>query len=256
MRNLHPLRLQYELLSDANPAMAPVAVLAEQVRKNRRAVTGDNPLAAMQENLSSQVVAALDAWRDASETVAERTFLAVYGSPPLQAAAGIDPAATRRLRKAAKNPLHDELLNDRIAELKARIPVGGVRAAVIRGLLYAGMGRAAVDERGFELARRIRQAHGDMLISDFKALVRDQFNMLLIDQEAALAAIPSMLPPDAEAREKAFGLINHVLSARGEFSPEDKKRMTEVARLFGVDEGSAIRAHLRQVPKEPRAKAS
>jgi hypothetical protein len=115
------------------------------------------------------------------------------------------------------------------------------------------MNRAAVDERGFELARRIRKAHGDMPIADFKALVREQFYILLIDQEAALAAIPSMLPPDVETREKAFGLINQVLGAHGEFSPEDKKRMNEVARLFGL-EGGGTRPHLREVPKETKAK--
>src|SRR6476659_2348502 len=102
----------------------------------------------------------------------------------LQAAFGVDPSATRPLRKAAKSPLHHELLQARIAELKSRIPAGGLRAAVIRGLLYAGMTRAAIDERGFELARRIREAHGDIPIADFKALVREQFYILLIDQEA------------------------------------------------------------------------
>ncbi len=105
----------------------------------------------MQETVSSQIVAALDAWRDMSETLAERTFLAVYGSPTLQAAVGIDPAATQPMRRAAKNPLHQELLQTRIAELKSRIPIGGLREAVIRALLYAGMARGAVDERGFEM---------------------------------------------------------------------------------------------------------
>src|SRR5256884_4179 len=80
----------------------------------------------------------------------ERTFLAVYGSPTLQAAVGIDPGGTRPLRKPAKNLLHRELLQKRVDEIKSRIPVGGLREAVIRGLLYAGLARAAVDERGFE----------------------------------------------------------------------------------------------------------
>ena len=255
MRQLHPLRLQYELFSDQNPAMASIAALAGQVRDNRKGVASDNPFVAMQENFSNQIVTALDAWRQASETLSERMFLAIYGSSTLQAAVGIDPAATNRLRKATKNPLHRELLQKRIAELKSRIPVGGLRAAVIRSLLYAGMKRAAVDERGFELARHIREAHGDIPIADFKALVREQFNILLIDQEAALAAIPSMLPPEMETREKGYDLIKQVLSARGELSAEDKKRISEVARLFGLEAGGT-RPQLREVPKKPQAKAS
>jgi hypothetical protein len=255
MRQFHPLRVQYEMFSDQSPAMAPVKALAEQVRENRKIAADHNPFLAMQENVSNQIVAALDAWREASEIIAERLFLAVYGSPTLQAAAGVDPASTQRLRKAATNPLHHELLQKRIAELKSLVAAGGLRAAIVRSLIYVGMNRAAIDERGFELARRIREAHGDMPIADFKALVREQFNILLIDQQNALAAIPSMLPADAESREKAFALINQVLSARGELSAEDTKRLGEIARLFGLD-GAATRTHLRPVGKEPRAKAS
>ncbi|MGB9044428.1 MAG: DUF3141 domain-containing protein, partial [Pseudolabrys sp.] len=98
IRQMHPLRLQYELFSDQNPAMASVAALAEQIRENRKSLAGDNPFVAMQEKFSDQIVAALDGWRQASETLSERMFLAIYGSPTLQAAVGVDPAATQRLR--------------------------------------------------------------------------------------------------------------------------------------------------------------
>jgi len=257
MQQLHPLRLQYEFFSNANPLMAPVATLAEQVRKDRKPSEANNPFVAMQENASRQIVAGLDGWRDMTEALAERTFLTIYGLPSLQAAVGLDPAATRPLRQAAKSPLHQELLQKRIVELKSRIPIGGLREAVIRGLLYAGMTRAAIDERGFELTRRIRQAHGDIPLSDFKALVREQFNMLLIDQEGALRAIPAMLPSDAEERRKAFDLIKQVLGARGEMSPEDEKRMSEVARLFDVDDKrSGDQIPFRRTRKELQNRAS
>ena len=209
----------------------------------------------MQEQFSNQIVAGLEAWREASEKISERTFLAVYGSPTLQAAVGVDPAGTQPLRKASKNPLHRELLQKRIAELRSQISAGGLRAAVIRGIVYAGVSRGGVDERGFEMARRLREEHGDMSLADFKALVREQFNILLVDEEAALAAIPSMLPPDAETREKAYGLIRQLISVRGELSEESKRRMSVLARLFGVS-GSPTAPHLREVAKKPQAKAS
>jgi hypothetical protein len=79
-------------------------------------------------------------------------------------------------------------------------------------------------------------------------LVREQFNILLIDQEAALAAIPSMLPPDTESREKAYDIIAQIMSAKGELSADDKKRMGEVAKLFGV-ETATRKSHLRTVSK-------
>ena len=255
MRYLHPLRLQYELFSDANPLMRPLASLADEVRKNRKSVGKENPFVALQENISTQIVTSLDAWRKANETWAERAFLAIYGTPTLQAAMGIDPSANRPLRKAVENPLHRELLQDRLAELRARIQVGGIRAVVVRALIYVGMKRAAVDERGFEMTRRIRKAHGDMPISEFKTLVREQFALLLLDEAAALAAIPAMLPVDKGTREKAYELIREVLGAVGDLSAEDKTRLDEVASLFDLD-GNAARARLREVPKEAQAKAS
>ena len=185
-----------------------------------------------------------------SETLAERTFLAMYGFA--------DAAGRRRHRPGrdasvaqggARIRCITSCCRSGLPSSKSRIPVGGLREAVIRALLYAGMARGAVDERGFEAVRRIRQAHGDLPLSAFKALVREQFNMLLIDQEAALAAIPSMLPPDAETRLKAFDLIKQVLGARGEMSADDKERMSEVARLFGVDEDRDAGRTLSPDPK-------
>jgi hypothetical protein len=255
MHKMHPLQLQYELFANTNPMMGPVDSLAEQVRANRRPVADDNPFVAMQEVASRQIVAALDGWRQLTETMAERTFLTVYGTPALQAAVGIDPAGTEPLRRAPKSPLHQELLQKRIAELEAAIPTGGVRAAVIRGLLYAAMTRAAVDERGFEALRRIREAHTDLSLAAFKALVREQFNMLHIDEDAALAAIPSMLPADADTRAKAFDLIRQVLSATGPLSAEDNARLAQVGRLFGVGDGG-VATPFRQTREERQVKAS
>ncbi len=254
MHGLHPLRLQYELLSDANPLTLAVSAVAAEVRKDRRPAATDNPFLAMQEAASGQIVAALDLWRQANEAVAERTFLTVYGLPWLQATMGIDPAGTHPLRKAARSPIHDELLHKRIAELKSRITAGGLREGVVRALLYVGMGRAGVDERGFEAVRRIRRTQGELSLASFKALVREQFSMLLIDREAALAALPSLLPADSESRRKAFDLIQEVIGARGRMSAEDQSRMQEIAKLFGVEDSAP--SSFRQAQDERQARAS
>jgi len=236
LKELHPLRWQYTLFSDANPMMAPIAKFAETVRGQRNSVAADNPFVAMQEQMSRQVVAMLDGWRQMNETVAERLFLAIYGSPALQATVGVDSSGPLTSRKMGKNPLHQDLLERRIAEIKSRIPAGGLREAVIRVLLYVGMTRSGVDERGFEAVQRIRAAHGDMPLAAFKALVREQFNMLLLDTDAALAAIPSMLPDETAPRREAFDLVKTVLTARGPLSDGDQERLREIAQLFGLAE--------------------
>ena len=234
LQKLHPLRLQYELFSDANPLMASIGRMAEWVKEHRKPAAKDNPFIALQETVSEQIVAALDSWRDARDTAAERTFFSVYGSPAVQAIAGIDDAAARTQRTAGRSRLHHELLQARIADLKSKLGAGGSRAAVIRALIYAGMARGEVDERGFEMVRRIRRTHGDMPLSEFKALVREQFLILLVDPEAALAALPAMIP-EAETRHEALALIKQVLAARGEITGEVAERLARVARLLEID---------------------
>jgi hypothetical protein len=254
LHQLHPLRIQYEMFSNANPFVAPIEGIAEEVRKNRRPVADGNPLLAMQENMSKQIVAALDGWRDFIEAASERTFLMMYGSPALQAAVGIDPSDTRPIRKAPKNRLYHELVQKRIAELKSRIPLGGVREAVARALIYVGMGRRAVDERGFETLRRLRQRYDDVPLSEFKALVREQYFMLLIDETACLTAIPSMLPSELDPRSKGFDLIKEVMAAMGKLSAEDERRLREIGGLFGLEQGQATT--IRFPRREVQAKAS
>jgi hypothetical protein len=231
----HPLRLQYELFSDTNPLMGAVGAIAEQVRQGRKPVASDNPFLGFQEHISQQIVAALNAWRDVNDAVAERIFLSIYGSPTLQAAAGIDSAS---LRRAGKSPVHQQFVQAKIAELRAKIGQGGTREGVVRAVLYVGMARASVDERGFELVRRIRLAQRELphlTLTAFKALVREQFFMLLIDEDAAVEAIASLLPPNAEERHRAFALVKQVLSARGDLSGLAKQRMDRIAHLFDVE---------------------
>ncbi len=156
MRNLHPLRLQYEAFTSQNPLMAMVKSLAEQVSEDRKQVSADNPFLGLQEQVSKQIVHALDSWRDSQEALSEATFLAVYGSPTLQAAVGIDPQSAP-YRRPEMSASHREMLERRIAELKGRISEGGLREAAIRGLLYVGSARGMVDERSLEALRNVRR---------------------------------------------------------------------------------------------------
>jgi hypothetical protein len=210
----------------------------------------------MQENVSNQIVAGLDAWRVAAENFSERLFLAVYGSQPFQAAMGINPANDRPLRRAPKSALHHELMNKRISELKSQISTGGTREAIIRALIFVGIGRAAVDERGFEALRRIREKYTDLSLTKFKAIVREQFYMLLLDTEGALSAIPSMLPPEPENRQKALDLIKEVLSARGELSADDRERLQRISRLLGKEDRLTVVRNQSSTARGTTSKAS
>ncbi|WP_065755660.1 DUF3141 domain-containing protein [Bradyrhizobium paxllaeri] len=238
MRNWHPLRLQYEAFSSKNPFMTAVENAADKAREERKPVADDNPFFALQERVSKQIVSSLDQWRDQQEALSEAMFLAIYGSPALQTAVGVDPQSTpSRLREM--DPKHREYLQARISELKSKIGTGGLREAGLRALLYVGSARGMVDERSLEALRRLRRADESarLTLAEFKTLVREQFFMLLIDRDAALAAIPKLLPNHKDERRKTFAAIQEVLSASAEISGEVAKRLKQVAGLFGLDEG-------------------
>ncbi|XUM22991.1 DUF3141 domain-containing protein [Bradyrhizobium oligotrophicum S58] len=254
MRKLHPLRLQYEIFSSLNPWMGAVKSAADQVEENRKPVAKDNPFLAFQEQMSKQIVHALDSWRDAQEALSETIFLNVYGSPVLQAAVGIDPKSEPS-RRREMSPEHRAMLENRIAALKSRVREGGLREATIRSLLYIGSARGMVDERSIEALRQARRDAGGarMTLSEFKLLVREQFFMLLLDQEEALAAIPAMLPADVPQRRAALAMLRDVLSASGELGGERASRLKRIAALFGVEveEGAS-----KIAPFDPKARAS
>jgi hypothetical protein len=94
-------------------------------------------------------------------------------------------------------------------------------------------------------------------LSGFKALMREQFFMLVIDEEAALSAIPKMLPADPARRQKGFQALCQVLGARGALTGEAASRLERIAQLFDVDPTFAAEALARAgVEKAAIARAS
>ena len=192
----------------------------------------------------------------------ENLFLSIYGSPALQAAAGVDPNSSEPQRAAPKSALHRELIQDRIAQIKSRIRKGGLQECAIRGLIYVGLARGRVDERGVNALKGIRLSDGmpRLTLAEFKAMARDQFFMMLLDTEATLEAIPALLPADAALRQKAFDSVKKVLEASGELTGEAVERLNRVKTLFGLGEAGARPAlrgeSLKLVPKPFRRHAN
>jgi pimeloyl-ACP methyl ester carboxylesterase len=248
MSRWHPVRMSYEAFTDANPFMPALGNAADKIREQRKPAATHNPFIVAQEKASEQIVKALDAWRETQEKLSESIFLNIYGSPALQAAVGIDPAAARP-RRPGKSLLHQELRNKRIGELKSQIAKGGLQECTIRGLIYVGMARGIIDERSVAALRRRLIAEGSRLtLSQFKAIAREQFFLLLLEPEAALAAIPKLLPADIAERRKGLAAIRNVLSASGEISGEVAERLKKVADLFETSDAG--------IPAIERARAS
>jgi len=226
--------LPFEVFSNRNPMMQPVADLAEQVRENRQPAAPDNPLVKWQEMVSDGIVAALDGYRDQRDAGLEKLFLAIYSSPMLQAMVGTaSPDATPRPRPGM-DPERIARIRQRISTLKAGIAKGGVREATIRALLYVGMGGAGADERSFNTLREMRAENGGMTLDEFKQTVREQYFCLVLDPEGALAALPDMLPADATRRKRILEAIRRTGEAAGPAAGERAERMAKLEELFSA----------------------
>jgi hypothetical protein len=152
---LHPLRLQYELFSDANPLIRPLAALAEAVRDNRQPVASDNLLPQAQEAVSEQIEQALDSYREVRDRACEELFHATYGSPLLQAVAGLKANEQSPRQRPGTDAAYLVAVSQRIADLKARINEGGCVRPRSRSALHP-RGEGAADERGLAFLRRLR----------------------------------------------------------------------------------------------------
>ena len=72
MRRFHPLRLQYEMFSHANPFMRPLLSAWRSARKPS-AVSKDNAFWQAQEQVSDWIETSLDAYRDMRDHMSEAT---------------------------------------------------------------------------------------------------------------------------------------------------------------------------------------
>ncbi len=108
MRKMHPLRLTYDLFSDANPMMAMLKPMIAWARDNRRPASADNVYLAWQENVSQHIIAALDHWRRCARHMGRTDVLRNVrfpgasggarhrpGKHPVLAQTGKEPAARR-----------------------------------------------------------------------------------------------------------------------------------------------------------------
>ncbi len=233
LHKLNPAELPYELFSDRNPLMQQIAQLAEQVRQQRQPTAPDNPLLQVQAMISDGIIAALDGYRDLRDRSMEQIFLAVYSSPLLQALVGMRASDEAPRRHPGVEPERLAFIQQRIAELKARLAEGGWREAAIRSLVYIGLAGPGVDERAFEVLRQMRAAgHEGMTLEEFKRALREQFFALLLDRDGALAAIPKMLPADAAVRAEALAKIHQVVAAVGKPTGERAERLARIEKLF------------------------
>jgi len=242
MRDLHPNRLRFGMFSDRNPAMEPVKALAERVRAERKPVATDNPLKKAEELASTLITSYWENYRVVRDAMTEAAFLGVYGSPVLQAMVGLGAPGPASERRIERDLAREAAELRRKAELETRFETGGLPEAIVRAIIHVRLPEGSVDERGFaalDALRRAQTTNRRLTFGEIKALFRDQYLLVRLDEERAVRAIPNLLPDDETQRHAAWAAVQGVIAARGELPEEGKRRLGRLRDLFAATEQQA-----------------
>jgi hypothetical protein len=238
LRWAHPSRLRFTAFSDRNPLMQGIAALAPTVRENRRPAADDNPLLALQRTASEAITAGLQSWGALRDAMAEQVFFAAYGSPVVQAAAGLGPDAATEAPHVERDLVREADQAQLRADLEDQFEAGGPLEACLRALVYVRLpDGGGADERAFNLLRGLRAgqpAGRKRTIAELKAALKAQFLLVTLDAERAVQAIPHLLPQDADDRSAMLETLRAVVDAPGPLSIEGRRRMRYVETLFGA----------------------
>jgi hypothetical protein len=235
LREMHPNRMRFAMFSDENPFMQLVAGMAEQARQ-QSAIAPDNPLAQVEQAMSAWISTSLAKAGEQRDGLAEKLFLATYGSPLLQALVGLD-AEEVASKKAIERDLGREMLGrHKLAELDAQFEEGGLAEAVLRSVAYIRAGEKGFDERCFAMMQQIyaeRPPEERVAPAELKAIMRDQRALVLRNAKRALMTLPALLREDETARDEALAIVRRIATAGEPLSAEGQRRLARVERAFG-----------------------
>jgi hypothetical protein len=241
LRWAHPNRLRFAAFSDANPMMRPIAEIAQSVRENRRPVSADNPLLAMERAYSSWMESSLEAWGHARDSMTEMIFVNTYGRPLLQAMTGLRRAhGGQNVEKDLLRETHEAKMRE---ALEARFETGEPVEGVVRALIYVQRGERSVDERVFAKLKILRAAEDEtarLPVSELKRIFSEQALLLRLDEERAVEAIPALLTKNPDQRRVWLEALRSVVETQGPLSDESVCRLARIEALFAQPPKEAV----------------
>jgi len=244
MRAMHPNRLRFGLFWDRNPFMSAIKPMAEQVRANRKPVSADNPLLAVEKQYSSWITAALESWGEIRDSMTEAHFLTTYGSPILQAMVGLGSPSDQTPHRVERDLVREAAAAELRSSVDRKFEEGGVEEAVLRALVYVRRPEGGFDERGFRMLKFIRETRKSnerLSLPQFREMLNEQLQLVLLDEERAIAALPELLQTDAAETSAALDVLRQLVGAAGALNPEGERRFARVEKLFGAKPTKAIR---------------
>ncbi len=237
LREMHPHRFRFRVFSDENPFMLPVKTAAVEARLNRKPVSPDNPFLAYKKAASDWITTGLRSLGEVRDAMTEATFLNTYGSPLIQAAVGLMAEPNVVPRHIERDVEREQAAAELRHALQHRFEAGGPDEGALRALIYIRRPDGAADERGFRMLKMIRdtrKANKRLTLSQFKEMVKEQYQLVLLDEERAVEALPKLFSPGETESDAALDAFRELLLAPGPLAKEEGNRVGRVERALGV----------------------
>lgn len=237
-RMMNPQRLRYTMFSDANPMMAGVRAGAGLARRHRSPVEPAHPLRRLEAGLVESLEASIRQWTEQRDVAIERVFKAIWTHPVVQALAGEKAThADSRKPPASQRRVLEQIRDLRLEAIAAREHEGGFTDAVLRVVYAAIKAGRRVDAQAFSAAREIWNKHerfADLDRDRFIRKAREAALMVAFDEETALAALPRLLPTDAD-RAEALHIIRRIIELHPDVAVEMDDVRARVEDLLAAD---------------------
>jgi hypothetical protein len=123
--------------------------------------------------------------------------------------------------------------------------LGQYKEAAARAFFYIRLRDGSIDERvysTYKLFRASLPADKQLSIEQHKEMLREQYLLVNLDEERAVAALPTLLAVNEAKREEAHAILHQVLAASGEMSGESRRRLARVEALWSVTPKGAGKA--------------
>ncbi len=243
---LHPLRMQRYLISDLNPLVAPIKVLAEEVKNNRQSTLDDNPFVAVEKVYSKWFEISLNLFRDLRDQNQEYLFKSLFDNPLTTPFFG-------KLKPEEKVMVHEHEESNHESELirlRRLSEKGGFVEACIRVMTaVAGLDRI-IDVREFQVVEQIIQNNDKLKIltpGEFKIIALEQANILAAMPQQAIRAL-RLMPLSQEERTDIIRIAEMVAKADEQvIGKNEKKILTSLKQVLQRKNKAPIRQTVKKI---------
>jgi len=231
---LHPLRMQRQLLSDATPMASVIREKAKQARTGRTLVSDDHPLKRMERKLSAQITDNLNQFRDQRDARAVSFTRQLYGPQGLGAWFKPDePDADIAYARAQRD------LESIREDVLQHITEGGFAEAVCRIVLAGMISIGSFERRSLRLARLLAQLPANPLNGptghpNWARLFKEQARITAVAPVEALNALEQLLP-DFDSREHALALSAAVMMIEPTLANPRSEIIEFLIGMLGID---------------------